>query len=77
MDLLKARRKLLEMAKRDVEHLRDIRELPVDDCHQMVAVVADRLAHTIQILENDTDRLQKIIESATDFGGQPDGRRHT
>jgi len=63
MELLKARLKLLEMAKRDISHLRELRDLPADDCHQMVTVIADRLAHTVQVLEDDTHRLAKQIGS--------------
>jgi hypothetical protein len=63
MELLKARLKLLEMAKRDINHLRELRDLPADDCHQLVTVIADRLAHTVQVLEDDTHRLAKQIGS--------------
>jgi hypothetical protein len=63
MELLNARRKLLEMAKKDVQQLRELKELPPDDCHQMVTVIADRLAHTVQVLEDDTARLVKLLEA--------------
>jgi hypothetical protein len=71
MELLSARRKLLEMAKRDIEHLRELRELSPDDCHQMVAVIADRLAHTVQVLEEDTDRLAEILRTRPNDGAAP------
>ena len=63
MELFSARKTLLQMAQKDVEQLREVMQLPVDDCHQMVSVIADRLAHALQVLEDDNARLEKILES--------------
>ena len=64
MEVLNARRTLLEMAQRDVEQLRELRVCPAEECHQLVAEIADRLARTIVVLLHDTERMEALIDAA-------------
>ena len=56
MEQLELRVKLLDMAQRDVNRLRELAEKPADECRQTVSVVANRLGNTLKTLREIASR---------------------
>ena len=56
MEQLEIRKKLLDMAQRDVDRLLELTHKPADECRQTVSVIADRLGHTLKTLRDIASR---------------------
>ena len=62
MEEIKLRLKLLEMAQRDVDRLRELTGKSADECRQTVSVVASRLANTLKTLQDIAGRDLDLAE---------------